>query len=80
MKEGTKQKSEIEIQYIGKNKLFLHKQIGSGTLGNKNIRLNLINNGTIIFELNEKGKGFESWGITPDSMVKSFIKLIDLKK
>ena len=75
MEEGKKLDGKIEIEYLGKNKMFLHKRIGSGTYGKKKINLNQINNGTIIFQLCEKN-AFESWSITPDALTKAFIGVL----
>ncbi len=72
--EGNKIEVPIEVQSIGKNKMFLHIELGTGTLGKRKVRLLQDTGGSnLIFQVYSlDGKSWDSYGITPEAISKCF--------
>lgn len=64
MKKKLNEKIEFEtklkVEYIGKDKLFLHREIGKGTMPDgRKCRLIMINSGVMMEVTNKSGKGWK---------------------
>ena len=69
----------IEVESIGKKCMFLHIQLGKGTLGKRKIRLIQATgkNSLILQVYSLDGKGWDSYIISMDSVTKAFVNAVE---
>lgn len=70
-------KVPIEVQSIGKNKMFLHLELGTGKLGKRNVRLLQANTNFIFQVYSLDSKGWDSYAITSEQLSKSFSDAVE---
>lgn len=77
MSEIKLRKGEVEIKYLGEDKMFLHKQIGEGKLPDgRRCRIIMHDGGIVMQAYSKNGKGWKSYSISWMSLSKAIADTI----
>lgn len=72
--------AKVKIEYIGKDKLYLHQQLGEGELGKKKLRL-IMTDGGVKMQVSEEGKrGWDTYGMSWKDISKAFADVISKRE